>query len=120
MDLLLGLFPVKEAHHWDTVSLDKSGRILDLKVKEPRNEPLSAAWVIAAWKPSFSAFIHHEVAKYATEQLPRKQELYMGHIIQRALDEGLQVGGKLFKSGKCHDVGTPEGYARANAFIHEF
>lgn len=120
LDLVLGLFPVKDPENWDTVALGAKGEVLNLVIKEKRDEPFSPAWIIAAWRPSFSAFIHRKVEGIKAVQAQSGQELYMGHVIQMALDEGLQVGGRLFKSGKCHDVGTPEGYARANAFIHEF
>lgn len=118
-DLLLGLFPVEDPEIWDTVEMDHSGTIRHIWIKE-RNASLNPfAWIMAAWKPTFSEFMHQEVMKILAGESGIKKELYMGVMIRRAIEAGLVVKGIPFYDGQCLDVGTPNGHAKAEMFIKE-
>lgn len=119
-DIVLGLFPVNEQHKWDTVIINESNRIEKIRVKENFNERVKYAWIIAAWKPVFSDFIHKKVNEFKTFPAKGSNELYIGHVIQLAIENGLKVFGLAFDQGTCLDVGTPDGYLFANRFVDQW
>ena len=57
--------------------------------------------------------MHEHLAAIDVDQA-RNQEIYVGHIIQAAIDSGLQVEAELFAAGTYLDIGTPEDLARAH------
>jgi glucose-1-phosphate thymidylyltransferase len=108
-DLVVGLFPVHQAHKMDMVELDSNGRILRITIK-PSQTHLRYTWIIAVWGPRFSDFMHHFVALRKKRQLPvqGQQELYLGDVIQAAIQQGERVENVLFLDGSYIDIGTPE------------
>ena len=108
-DLVLGLFPARTPGKVDMVEVEENGQISSVYVK-PEETSLQYTWIIAAWKPSFTNYVH----KF-THGLLRKRnapdglsgrEVHMGHLIQQALDDGMAVNSVLFEEGKYIDIGT--------------
>lgn len=104
-DAVLGLFPADRPDQVDMVEVDERGSIRRIVVKPERTE-LALAWVIAAWRPSFTEFLHDAVV--AGLAAPGGRELYVGDVLQSAIDAGLRVEGIPFRDGAFRDVGTPE------------
>lgn len=119
-DIVLGLFPVNEQHKWDTVILKGNNRIGKIRVKENYDDKAGYAWIIAAWRPVFSDFIRQKVNQLKTLQENLSKEIYIGQVIQFAIDDGLKVFGLPFQKGTCLDVGTPEGHLLANRFVDQW
>jgi glucose-1-phosphate thymidylyltransferase len=108
-DLVIGLFPAHQAHKMDMVELDPNGRVLGITIK-PRQTHLRYTWIIAVWGARFSDFMHEFVALRKKNQ-PYEQgqrELYLGDVIQAAIQEGERVDNVLFSDGSYIDIGTPE------------
>jgi glucose-1-phosphate thymidylyltransferase len=119
-DIVLALFPVAQPHKWDMVELSSDGRIRKIFLK-PSQSDLQHTWIIAVWTPVFSRFMHEYLIKIQETDKPMKaeyksseqRELFMGEVIQQAIDDGLQVEGLIFPEGTCLDVGTVDDLAKA-------
>jgi len=120
IELLLGLFPVTDHYKWDTVVLAKNGQIKKVRIKETNDENVKYAWILAAWRPAFSDFLHNKVAGFKTAPENIRKEVYFGNVIQYAIEEGLNVYGYPLENGSCLDVGTPEGLRKAGQFIEHY
>lgn len=113
-DLVIGLFPAHQAHKMDMVELDPNGRVLGITIK-PRQTHLRYTWIIAVWGPRFSDFMHEFVVLRKKNQ-PYEQgqrELYLGDVIQAAIQAGERVENVVFGDGRYIDIGTPEDLAAA-------
>lgn len=108
-DIVLGLFPTDRPHKNDMVELDNNGRIRALDIK-PQQTKLTYTWQIAVWTPVFSRYLHDYVSdrKENHDNLKHQKELYVGDIIQAAINDNMQIDYVLFKDGSCLDIGTPE------------
>jgi glucose-1-phosphate thymidylyltransferase len=122
-DVVLGLFPSDQPHKMDMVDLAieerrpmhcgvSGGRVRKIVIK-PRQTDLRYTWIIAVWTPVFTRLMHEYLAAINDDRA-RKQEIYVGHVIQAAIDSGLQVEAELFAEGNYLDIGTPEDLARAH------
>ncbi len=81
-------------------------------------------WAIAAWRPSFSDFLHgfvedrqrsligDQIPQHMKE-LPPYTETPIGDVIQSALESGLRVEAVPFPQGYYLDIGTPANLAKA-------
>ena len=110
-DVVLGLFPAHRPQKVDMVDADEKGRVHALVIK-PATTSLRFSWIIAAWTPLFSQFMHEYVSA-AEGRAADAPELFVGDVVQAALDDGLRVEGLRFPDGRYVDIGTPEGLARA-------
>jgi glucose-1-phosphate thymidylyltransferase len=114
-DVALGLFPAHRPWKMDMVETDEAGRVRRIDVK-PRETSLTRTWILAAWAPSFTRFLH----VFVEERLRESQagmslegsvdgaELYLGHVFQAAMEAGLVVEGIPFPEGDYIDIGTPD------------
>lgn len=117
--VVLGLFPTTQPEKYDMVDFDETFAIKDIVIKTPDQTQLSFAWIIAAWKPEFTAFIDTFVKnKLQTES--RKElsnnEYYLGDVIRYAIKSGLKINGVVFNDGEFLDIGTPEDLNMVNSF----
>ena len=85
---------------------------------KPRQTRLRYSWCIAAWRPSFTRFMHeylalHQEADGSDQPASEQPELFVGDVIQAAIQDGLQVDAVPFPDGVCLDIGTPEGLIQA-------
>jgi glucose-1-phosphate thymidylyltransferase len=110
-DVVLGLFPADRPDKVDMVDADDTGRIRRITIKPERTQ-LELAWVAAVWAPTFTAYLHDCVAA-DNERVPKGRELYVGDVVQAAVDDGLHVDSAAFPEGAFLDVGTPEDLLRA-------
>jgi glucose-1-phosphate thymidylyltransferase len=118
VDVVLGLFPTDQPHKVDMVDFDDNGRVSRIDIK-PAQTHLQYTWIIAVWTPAFTRFVHEYLA--ATVQEANKngsnargqREIFVGDVIQAAIDNGFSVDGVLFPDGVCLDIGTPENLVKA-------
>ncbi len=113
-DVVLGLFEADYPQKMDMVEVDDRNRIQRILTK-PKKTNLIYTWIIAAWKASFTEFVHHFLLTQIGENANNADsEIHLGQIIQKAVNEGLEVSSVNFQEGLCLDIGTPEGLNRAN------
>jgi glucose-1-phosphate thymidylyltransferase len=114
-DVVLGAVPAPSTQAADRVLVGPDGRALEIRVK-PIDSPWSNAWILAAWAPRFTRFlqewleVQHPALPEAGAPAP---ELYLGHVLQAAIVEGLWVQVETFQNGSFIDLGTAAGFARA-------
>lgn len=111
-DVTLGLFPAAACHTTDMVGLGADGRVERVEVR-PRESELELCWLIAAWSPAFSRFLHEKVRASSKAARAEEGELQLGEVFRAALEAGLEVVGVPIPGGSYRDLGTPEAYARA-------
>jgi glucose-1-phosphate thymidylyltransferase len=109
-DVALGVFPTDQPHLGDPIEFDEHGRIRKILVK-PMESDLRYTWALAAWEPSFTAFMHEFVAereRRAGTQRPPASELHMSHVIMAAMEAGLRVEALHLPDGRFLDIGVPK------------
>lgn len=110
-DIVLGLFPAMRPQKTDMVKLDPDGRVVSIYVK-PEQTDLQFAWEIAVWTPVFTKFMHEYVISrrnhYLDPQMEDQDELFVGDVIQHAIDHDIHTESVIFPDGSCLDIGTPE------------
>ena len=113
-DLALGLFPTDQPWLCDPIIFDDDGRIREILVKPPHSD-LRFTWTIAAWTPSFTQFLHEQliVLEQEAAESSSRREVYMGHIINAALQAGLRVEGLHLPGARYLDIGIPENLVQA-------
>lgn len=115
-DVVLAALPAPPEQIADRVVVDATGRALSVLVK-PVDGSGSDAWVLAAWAPSFTAFLERWLlarASLASATLQAASpEPYLGHVLQAAIVAGLSIEVETFQLGSFIDVGTSEGFASA-------
>ena len=112
-DVVLGLFPTDQAEKTDMVELDDadSDQVRRIVIKQP-DRGLLYTWSIAVWTPRFTRFL---VERAAVQGRQSGSELYVGDVIQAAIDDGMRVVGVPFAEGSYLDVGTADDLVRAVA-----
>jgi glucose-1-phosphate thymidylyltransferase len=120
-DIVLGLFPADQPHKVDMVDLDDRGQICQVVIK-PLQSDLRYTWIIAVWTPVFAHFMHEYLLATQTGDIQdkannhlRQRELFVGHIIQAAIQADLRIETVLFPDGLYLDIGTPEGLLKGVA-----
>jgi len=113
-DIVLGLFVADQPQKMDMVDLDDGGQIRRIVIK-PRQTELRYTWIIAVWTPVFTRFMHEYLAAAQTKNAVGLQpsELYVGDVIQAALQAGLQVETVSFPADDYLDIGTPDDLVKA-------
>ncbi|WP_206070004.1 sugar phosphate nucleotidyltransferase [Nodosilinea sp. P-1105] len=118
-DVVLGLFPTDQPDKVGVVDFDQtSGKVVGIYEKSNLTH-LPYMWAIAAWRPSFSEFLHRFVmdrqrqligdrAPHGLTALPPYTETPIGDVIHAALEAGLQVEAEPFPQGTYLDIGTPD------------
>ncbi|MEA5447047.1 sugar phosphate nucleotidyltransferase [Leptolyngbya sp. CCNP1308] len=122
-DVVLGLFPTDQPERVGVVDFDESGVVRGIYEKSGLTH-LPYMWAIAAWRPSFSDFLHgfvgdrqqaligDQIPQHLT-MLPPYQETPIGDVMQAALESGLRIEAQPFAEGSYLDIGTPENLAKA-------
>jgi len=119
-DVVLGVCPTEQPQATDMVEWDAHGQVRRIVVK-PAQTDLIYAWVMAVWTPAFTRFMHAYLAAIQAPGRPdqagngrsKPRELYVGHVIQAAIEAGLRVEKVLFPQGSYLDIGTPENLVEA-------
>lgn len=112
-DVALALFPTSRADKADMVEVDSDGGLRRLWIKAGRRD-LPFTWGLAVWTPVFTRLLLEEVDRHRPAG---DRELYVGDLIQDAVDRGMRVETLPFPDGLCLDVGTPEDLAQAVALL---
>lgn len=110
-DLVLGLFKADNHRKVDMVKIDDNNRVCRIIIKPEKTE-LIYAWMVAVWTPAFTNFLHNAL-KGDMNASHRDRELYMGDIIQLAIESGLNVESVIFRDGKYLDIGTKKDLQKA-------
>ncbi|MEQ8717553.1 MAG: hypothetical protein RIE08_08060 [Acidimicrobiales bacterium] len=106
-DIVLGVLPATDVTRVDMVTLDGE-RVVSILPK-PAETDLTLTWLLAAWGPTFTEFLHIQVSR----GLDGRGEVFIGDIVQSAIDTGLVVEAEVIADGRYRDVGTPEDLAAA-------
>ena len=110
-DVILGLFPADRPDKVDMVNLDNNGKITEIVVK-PGQTDLHYTWGIAAWKPTFTQFMHEFLSR-SVQTAKEQPELFVGDVIHASIIEGLHVQGTEISHEPYLDIGTSEDLLRA-------
>ncbi len=114
-DIVLGLFPAAQSHKVDMIALDHDYRVSKILIKPSRTD-LVYTWLIAVWSPRFTYFLHQHMSNFdrinttdgAVAISSQSNELFMGNVIQAAINKGLTVDKVIFSDGSYVDIGTGE------------
>jgi len=114
-DIVLGLFPAHQPHKMDMVDLDNDGRIRKIVIKPARTD-LRYTWIIAVWNSVFTRFMHEYVVAghlinardTSCDDVEEQRELFVGHVIQAAIENDMKIDAVVFSDGDYLDIGTPE------------
>ena len=108
-DIVLGLFPVSNPGHMDEVEVNQEGNVFRIHIK-----PVAAVsphtWIIAAWNPTFTHFLHEYVIQRLKHGLsnPNSGEVWFSDVMNAAIQNNLTVEPLLFPEGTCRDIGIPD------------
>lgn len=113
-DVTLALFPSQRPDKADMVRLDERGRPVELVIKDP-SCTLRYTWGLAAWGPRFTELMLDRAEAWRLEQ----RELYVGDVLQEAIEAGFELAAVGFDEGLVVDVGTPGDLERARSMDWE-
>lgn len=108
-DVVLGIFPAHQPHKMDMVDITDDGRVRLIDIK-PAQTQLRYTWILAVWTPVFTRFMHEFLTSVRN---PEAREVFVGHVLQAAMEQGMQVDSVTFPLGTYLDIGTPDDLARA-------
>ena len=117
-DIVLGLFEASSPQKMDMVDFDNQGNICKIEIK-PTNTQLRYTWIIAVWTERFTEFIHQFVLeqknRYAVETNDnlKNMEVFVGDVIQAAVNTDIKIENVIFAEGQYLDIGTPDDLAKA-------
>jgi glucose-1-phosphate thymidylyltransferase len=117
-EVMLGLFPSDVPEKVDMVEVGDEGRIRSIDIKNPYSEH-TLAWIIAAWQPSFTEWLHQYTGAIVAASSRREgeaetqTEYHLGNAFQAALADGRDVRGTVFSEGGFLDIGTPDSLQHA-------
>lgn len=110
-DVVLGLFPADRPDKVDMVELNDDGTVQGIIVK-PTHTTLRETWGVAVWAPTFSDFMHRFLLSQQ-KSASGKAELFVGDVIQAAIENGLRVHGHRVSEQPFVDIGTWDDLNRA-------
>jgi glucose-1-phosphate thymidylyltransferase len=105
-DIVIGLFPADRPNKVDMVELCSNGKVKRVVIK-PQYTDLQTTWGVAVWTPVFTRFMHDFLASHQ-QHADSEPELYMGHVVQAGIDNGLSVYGTPVSKLPFIDIGTPD------------
>jgi glucose-1-phosphate thymidylyltransferase len=127
LDIVLGLYHAHSPQKEDMIVFDEKGKIIDVLIK-PDNTSTKFTWIIAAWTPVFSKFLHNFILydlktrsqAGSTIKHAEKDEIFIGDAIRAAISERLKVGKVFFLQNKYIDIGTPENLIIVSNYFKDF
>ncbi len=118
-DVVLGLFPTDSPSKMDMVDTDDDGLVVSIEIK-PERTALARTWILAVWKPSFSAYlsnlVHNNPARIA-ELATNPGDSHLGQVFQLAMADGLLIESASFDHGRSLDIGTPNDLGLARSWL---
>jgi len=118
-DVVLGLFPGDHPRTMDMVAYDNSGRVSRVDVK-PGETDLHHTWGLVVWTPRFTQVMHEFLIEHCARikvAASSPLELYLGHVIQAAIEEGLRVDAVVISDTPFIDIGIPENLHRITRIL---
>ena len=104
-DVVLGVMPTGNPSKVDVVEITDDGKVDCIRPK-PDGLSTARAWIAAAWRPSFTEYIHDFLVNNPVGSATER-ELYLGDILAASLTE-LDVFAVVCDEGRFIDIGTPE------------
>ncbi len=114
-DVVLGLFPADRPDKVDMVEVDDDGHVRRIIVK-PGQTDLHYSWGVAVWAPPFTDFMHEFLAAHQ-RTAAEEPELFVGDVVQAAIDKGLYVIGVQVSQRPFLDIGTWDDLSRATSLL---
>lgn len=115
-DVVLGMVPAQPGQIGGMIDFDQTGRVRQI-LEKPKETDLTHIWCAAVWAPSFTQFLHEQVAPvleaYAATGAEPEKELPIGDVIEGAIAAGLKVQAIPFPDGEFLDVGIAQNLAKA-------
>jgi glucose-1-phosphate thymidylyltransferase len=106
-DVVLGLVPCDRPHTADMIEIESTGRVRRFVIKQSETS-LRYAWVVAVWRPTFTQFMHDYLDEAMRSGEATRRELFVGDVMQGAIDCGVYVDSVTFPDGGYVDIGSPE------------
>jgi glucose-1-phosphate thymidylyltransferase len=106
-DVVLALVPCDRPHTADMIEVEASGRVRRLFIKQ-RETSLRYTWVVAVWTPAFTQFMRDYLNDAIRSGEAMRRELFVGDVIQAAIDRGMHVDSVTLSAGGYVDIGSPE------------
>jgi glucose-1-phosphate thymidylyltransferase len=106
-DVVLGLVPCDRPHTADMIEIESTGRVRRFFIKQ-RETSLRYAWVAAVWTRTFTQFMHDYLDEAIRSSEATQRELYVGDVMQAAIDRGMHLDSVSFPDGGYVDIGSPE------------
>lgn len=111
-DVVLGIMHAADPRKVDIVELSDDERVTRI-IPKPRKPETATAWIAAAWRPTFTEYLHRTLVEYPTSGISER-ELYLGNIFASAIGD-LEISAVVCSEGNFIDIGTPEDLARVVA-----
>lgn len=122
-DVVLGLFPTEQPEKVGVVDFDDQGIVAGIYEKSQLTH-LRYMWAIAAWRPSFTEFLHQFVenkrkaligdkSPMLIKEMPDYTETPIGDVMVSAIANNLRIEAIPFETGHYLDIGTPENLLNA-------
>lgn len=109
-DICVSLFPPGDPFKWDHVEIQDE-MVVSITVKPGEKAaayPVQLSWGSAVWQPAFTRFMHAYLPTCSDNG-----EVYVGQVLQAAIDAGMNISTVSFPHGTVLDIGTPDDLARA-------
>jgi glucose-1-phosphate thymidylyltransferase len=110
-DVVLGLFPADRPHKVDMVAVNNRNEVERIFIK-PGYTELHHTWGVAVWTPTFTEFMHQFLLLHQ-KTAAESAELFVGDVVQAAIDKGLRVHGVQVSEHPYVDIGTWDDLHRA-------
>jgi len=110
-DVVLGQFPHPLVRRADVLELEADGLV---RAVDTAGDTAAGAWTwgLAAWRPSFTGFLHDYVAEFGATG-PRAECLGVGDVVNAAIEQGMVVRGEAVSDTPFLDIGTPDALEEA-------
>ncbi|VAW79594.1 hypothetical protein MNBD_GAMMA14-2666 [hydrothermal vent metagenome] len=105
-DVVLGLFPANRPDKVDMVETNEEGEVKRIVVK-PAHTDLQLTWGVAVWSSTFSHFMHEFLQSHRAIAA-ETPELFVGDIIQAAIEHGLNIQAIQVSRHPFLDIGTSD------------
>ncbi len=109
-DVVIGLFPAEQPMLVDMVQREEDGGVKQIVIK-PKTTALTETWGVAVWTPAFTEYLHDVLSRRTTGR--EAQELFIGDIIQAAINDKMRVVGLSVSDEPYLDIGTPQNLIKA-------
>lgn len=84
-DVVLGVFPAHRPEKMDKVEIDADNRVRTLVIN-PQQTALRYTWIITAWTPVFTKFLHEHVTRWLEDRArsaePWVRRTFVGDVVQ--------------------------------------